>query len=60
MKAMTMSFADLQRYVWSSKYTDGDNIFKLTFVLPESISFFLENIKNKAISFSHVTQTDKK
>lgn len=45
MKAMAISFAYLQSYVWSSKYTDGDNILKLTFVLPESISFFLENIK---------------
>lgn len=45
MKAMAISFADLQSYVWSVKYTDGDNILKLTFVLPESISFFLENIK---------------
>jgi len=42
---MAISFADLQSYAWNSKYTDGDNIFKLTFVLPESISFFLENIK---------------
>jgi hypothetical protein len=60
MTAMAISFADLHTYVWSSKYTDGNNILKSNFVLPESISFFLENIKNKAISFSHVTQTDKK
>jgi len=45
MKAMAICFAGLQSYVWSSKYTDGNNILKLNFVLPESISFFLENIK---------------